>query len=128
MLFGSAARGRMRPDSDVDLYVRLAPGSARDRGAEAGLVEAAARACRREIDLVIESSSTSVILRREVATHGRPLFERSPGAARTLRVEGVHAYMDLEPQLRLIGAAIRQRAVEAGRAAAQRLREGTGRG
>ncbi len=128
MLFGSAARGRMRPDSDVDLYVRLAPGSVRDRDAETRLVEAAARACRREIDLVIESSSTSVILRREVAAHGRPLFERSPGAARTLRVEAVHAYMDLEPQLRLIGAAIRQRAVEAGRAAAQRLPEGTGRG
>ena len=27
VLFGSAAKGRLRPDSDVDLYVRLRPGA-----------------------------------------------------------------------------------------------------
>lgn len=128
MLFGSAAAGRLRPTSDIDLYVRLAPGSARDPGAEALLVAEASRICRRDVDLIVEGPSTSVILRREVATHGRALFERTPGAARTLRVEGMHAYMDLEPQLRLIGDAIRARAVAEGRDARERLLKGGERG
>jgi hypothetical protein len=62
-----------------------------------------------------------VILRREVAEKGRPLFERTPGAARQFVVDAVKAYVDLEPQLRKIGAAIRDRARKAGRGARSRL-------
>lgn len=121
MLFGSAAAGRLGPESDVDLYVRLAPGAARDREEEERFVAAAERACQREVDLVVETPATSVILRREVVLFGRPLFERCAAASRVFRVEAVRAYADLEPQLRLIGAAIRARAVEEGTKAAERL-------
>jgi len=73
----------------------------------------------RVTDSLTETPTTSVVLRREVARRG--LFERPPGAHRTFRVEAVHAYMDLEPQLRLIGAAIRARALVGGKAALERL-------
>ncbi|MBE7482050.1 MAG: nucleotidyltransferase domain-containing protein [Polyangiaceae bacterium] len=129
MLFGSAAKGRLGPESDVDVYVRLTPGHSAERVHEQRFRESAERACRREIDLVIETPSTSVILRREVASRGRPLFERSPSAAITFRVEAVRAYADLEPQLRKIGAAIRARALRDGALAIERVRtRGASRG
>jgi predicted nucleotidyltransferase len=117
VLFGSSATGRLTEHSDVDLLVRLDHGHAVDPSEREQFIAAAARACRREIDLVIEQPTTSVILRREVAAEGRPLFERTPGAFRYFVVDAVRAYVDLEPQLRKIGTAIRARAVEAGRIA-----------
>lgn len=121
VLFGSARAARLTAASDVDLYIRLAPGSPRDRFAESSFSTAASRACGREIDLVVESASTSVILRREVARKGRPLFERRNGAFRAFVVDAIRAYIDLEPQLRLIGAQIRTRAALEGARARERL-------
>ena len=121
VLFGSAASKDMHASSDVDLYVRLAPSQTWSIDETQAFVSAASRACRREIDVVVESPSTSVILRREVAAKGRPLFERRAGAFRELVVDAVHAYMELEPQLRLIGGAIRARAAADGAAAIARL-------
>ena len=121
VLFGSAASRRLTADSDVDLYVRLTPNQ---RCAPADAQRFAGKAeglCRREIHLVVETLSTSVILRREVAARGRALFQRTPSAARTFRVEAMRAYADLEPQLRKIGAAIRARAIREGDAAVVRL-------
>lgn len=121
MLFGSAACGHMNERSDVDLLVRLAHDEPLDPTERERFVAAASRACRREIDLVVERPTTSVLLRREVAEKGRPLFERTPGAARQFVVDAVRAYVDLEPQLAKIGAAIRARAREAGQSARDRL-------
>ncbi len=122
MLFGSATKSRLGERSDVDLFVRLAPGHSAERADEQRFREQAERACRREVDLVVETPSTSVILRREVAARGRPLFERSPSAATTFRVEAVRAYADLQPQLKKIGAAIRARAQRDGVLAIERIR------
>jgi predicted nucleotidyltransferase len=127
LLFGSAARGQLRASSDVDLYLRLARGHAFDRAEQERFAGEASRICRREIDLVVEGPSTSVILRREVAARGRPLFERTQGAVHALRVEAVRAYVELEPQLRKIGAAIRARAVRSGQEARERIARREGR-
>jgi predicted nucleotidyltransferase len=124
VLFGSATRDELARDSDVDLYVRLAHGASvdgADRTEQNAFASAASAACRREVDLVVESASTSVILRREVAAKGRVLFERRPGAFRQLVVDAVRAYVDLEPQLRTIGTAIRTRAIADGATAVARL-------
>ena len=107
-LFGSAVSGRLRPDSDVDVYVRLARGTrwtARERRAVA---DEAARACGRDVDLVVEDPSTSVILRREVAATGWLLHESEPGAWVDVRASAMLAYVDLEPYLRFIGDSIRE--------------------
>jgi predicted nucleotidyltransferase len=106
-LFGSFATDRERPESDVDLYVRLRPGARWDLETRLALAAEASRICRREVDLVVEDEGTSVILRREVAVRGRPLFEAHRGAWADLRASAVLAYLDLEPYMRLTGAAIR---------------------
>lgn len=120
LVFGSAARGRLTSESDVDLYVRLARPWTTE--AERAFREAAATICHRDVDLVVESATTSVILRHQAAGHGRCIFERRPGSFRQLVVDAIRAYVDLEPQLRLIGDAIRNRAIRDGAEAARRLR------
>lgn len=119
VLFGSARSGRLGPESDVDLYVRLSGDTSREE--EQRFIAEASSIVGREVDLVVESARTSVILRREVAAKGRPLYERRAGAFRDLRADAIRAYVDLEPQMRMIGAAIRARALAEGEAARQRL-------
>lgn len=120
MLFGSAAARRVTTNSDVDLYVRLAPGASFDREE---FVARASEITRREIDLHVESARTSVILRREVAARGLLLFERGAGAHRNFVADAIRVYVDYEPQLRQLGAAVRERAKREGFAASARLRD-----
>lgn len=89
VLFGSAARGRARPRSDLDvavrgdelvdldaLYLVLAPRLGSDR-----------------LDLVDLRTAGSV-LAFEVARHGQPLFERAPGAFRSFQALASRRYCD----------------------------------
>jgi predicted nucleotidyltransferase len=123
VVFGSGGRKQLRPDSDLDLYVRLERGAERETAAEHLFLEGAERAAQREVDLIVERPETSVLLRREVAAKGRVLFERRPGSARQLVVDAIRDYVDLEPYLSRIGAAIRARAIAEGEAARARLAE-----
>ena len=106
-LFGSAASGRLTPDSDVDVYVRLGDGAQWEVARRVALADELSRRCGREVDLVVEDDGTSVILRREVAARGRPLYEARPGAWTDLRAAALVAYADLEPYMRLVGDAVR---------------------
>jgi predicted nucleotidyltransferase len=54
IVFGSAACERMTERSDVDLLVRVEHGKPVDRGDRERFLAEASRACRREIDPVIE--------------------------------------------------------------------------
>lgn len=110
VLFGSTAAGRQRPASDLDLYLRLRPGSRWSLGDRLELAAELSAAVGREVDLVVEDETTSVILRREVANRGRPIYEARPGAWVELRAAASIAYADLEPYLRRIGEAVRARA------------------
>lgn len=125
VLFGSAASGRLAAESDLDLYVRLTHGATLDPESERRFRDGAERSSMREVDLVIERPETSVILRREVAAKGRVLYERRPGAARQFVVDAIRDYVDLEPYLSKIGAAIRSRAITDGAAAKERLAKGS---
>jgi predicted nucleotidyltransferase len=99
--FGSAARGRMHRGSDVDVYVRLRRGASWSLHKELEVASDLSGACRREVDLIVEDEDrTSVILRLEVARHGRLVFERSPGAWVELRASAMVAHADLEPWIR----------------------------
>jgi predicted nucleotidyltransferase len=109
-LFGSAAPGRRRPESDLDVYVRLVPSARWDLGRRLDVAAELSRLSGREVDLVVEGETTSVILRRGGAARGRLLFEARPGAWTDTRARARVAYADIEPYLRRIGAAIRAHA------------------
>jgi predicted nucleotidyltransferase len=74
VLFGSAARGRARTTSDVDIAVRC------DRAADldALFMALAPRLKSDRLDLV-DLRRTGPLLAFEVARSGRLLFERTPG-------------------------------------------------
>ncbi len=109
-LFGSVSRGRARPDSDLDIYLRLRSGARWDVAREAAVREALERAAGREVDLIVEDrDATSVILRRQVAVDGVPFLERSPGGWTSLRADAMVAYADLEPWMRRCGEGVRRR-------------------
>jgi predicted nucleotidyltransferase len=109
VLFGSAATGRETPASDVDVYLRLAPGARWDLRERLELAAELSRLLRREIDLVVEDDRTSVILRRQVAISGRLVYESRPGAFTDLKAAAMIAYADLEPLLRRMRAAVLSR-------------------
>jgi len=101
-LFGSVARGRGRPRSDLDvavrgdgpvdldtLYLVLAPRLGSDR-----------------LDLVDLRTAGSV-LGFEVARHGQPLFERAPGAFRRFQALASRRYCDTAKLRRAQQRAIR---------------------
>ena len=107
--FGSAASGRLRADSDVDVYVRLRPGASWSPHRELSLVSDLSAAAGREVDFTLEDEErTSVILRLEVARHGRLLYERRPGAWVEVRARAMLAYADMEPWMRRCGEGIRR--------------------
>lgn len=113
-LFGSAASGSLRPESDIDVYVRLQHDVRWPLARELALASDLSEIAGREVDLVVEDrQETSVLLRREVARNSKPLLERHPGAWATVRVEGNAAYMDLRPYIERCAAGALQRAREA---------------
>lgn len=77
LLFGSMARGRARPDSDVDLAVFGHVDPLELSGALSALL------CR-EVD-VVRIEGAPVPLLDSIVRDGKVVFERVPGAAATLR-------------------------------------------
>lgn len=103
-LFGSAARGEMRPGSDVDVAVLISPrGAARAirptlasmrSGLQADLQEAA----RRSVDLVILDHASPDLIHR-VLRDGVLLAERDRSARIRFEVDARNAYFDVLPFL-----------------------------
>jgi predicted nucleotidyltransferase len=111
--FGSAARGRLHAGSDVDVYVRLCHGVSWSPQQELALTSELSAAVGREVDLSVEHEDrTSVILRLEVARHGRLLCERRLGAWVELRARAMLAYADIEPWMRRCGEGVRRALAE----------------
>lgn len=112
-VFGSAARGTMSADSDVDLAVRLTedtPEVRRRIGNEVG------RAVRRDIDLIPLDASPPQ-LRFEIARDGIALVERQSHAWADFQVRAMLDWWDWAPIARRMNAA-----------AVGRLKKGLARG
>jgi predicted nucleotidyltransferase len=108
-IFGSAACGRLRAESDVDVYVRLRKGASWSPHQELALASELSAVARREVDLTVEDEErTSVLLRLEVTRNGRLLCERRPGAWVELRARAMLAYADIEPWMRRCGEGVRR--------------------
>jgi predicted nucleotidyltransferase len=113
VLFGSAARGEERPDSDVDVGVLRLDSSSEHRA----FVEAAlGRAVGRTVDVVYLDEAPP-LLRFEIARDGVPLLERSPHAWADFRVRAMRDWWDWAPYARRLNEA-----------AIGRLRERVGHG
>lgn len=115
VVFGSAARGAGRPDSDLDVGVlfdgggRLPlPGEAAEpSGARREAVADALRADR-EIDLVVLEESDPLLL-HEVAVDGRPVFEAEPGVFEEFRILAIKRYFDTAWIRRIEAEVLRRR-------------------
>ncbi|MCC6365488.1 MAG: nucleotidyltransferase family protein [Bryobacterales bacterium] len=72
-VFGSAARGEMRPDSDIDLLVEFLPEAEADLVDHAGLMLDLAQLLGRRVDLV-SKNGLKPLIRASVLDEARPLY------------------------------------------------------
>ena len=72
-LFGSAARGEMRPDSDIDMLVDFLPESEIDLVDYAGLMLELSELLGRKVDLV-SKNGLKPLIRRSVLGEARLLY------------------------------------------------------
>jgi predicted nucleotidyltransferase len=96
ILFGSAARGRLRPDSDLDLAIL--PRDDLTLADELELQRAVARACGREVDLV-RLDQASTVLRWQIARHGEVVLADPPVERVRFFARAASDYADLRPAL-----------------------------
>jgi predicted nucleotidyltransferase len=91
VLFGSVARGRSRPDSDLDVAVRCdGPGDP-----DALYLLLAPRLATSLLDLV-DLRRASSLLAFQVARHGQVLYERDAGAFRSFQSLASRRYCDTD--------------------------------
>jgi predicted nucleotidyltransferase len=95
LLFGSAARGSMRPHSDVDVGV-VPVGSGPPLANELALQVELSLASGREVDLVRLDQAGSLV-RWEVARDGVTLYSAPAGAAARFRAEAALEHAELAP-------------------------------
>ena len=100
-LFGSAARGALRPDSDIDVAIRWADESARQaaRCDMLALLGRLGRAVGRDVHLVDLSTAGPELRRR--AYDGEAIIDRDPRRTREERVRAATEIIDWEYARRL---------------------------
>lgn len=110
VLFGSAARGTGRPDSDVDIAIlpRDAAVSLADEARWQGELE---DACGRRVDLVRLDQASSFLL-GEIARDAVCLYEAEPGAFTRFRAAAWSEWLEFAPAFERAAARFRQRLVE----------------
>jgi len=71
--FGSAVRGEMRPESDIDMLVEFLPGAGIDLVDYAGLMLDLSQLLGRKVDLV-SKNGLKPLIRASVLEEARPLY------------------------------------------------------
>ena len=112
MLFGSAAKGTLRPDSDVDIAVfPIDPHL--PLGAELTLQTALNRVCGRDVDLV-RLDQASTLVRWQVIRNGRLLIEPVPFSAARFAAVAAADYIDFAPAFDRAAETFRRRLLASG--------------
>ncbi len=107
VLFGSGARGTLRPDSDVDIGI-VPDDATLSLDAETDLQIALEQACGRPVDLVRLDKATT-LLRGQVARDAQLLLEARPGEFGQFRVAATVEYLDFLPLYDSAAERFRQR-------------------
>jgi predicted nucleotidyltransferase len=112
MLFGSAAKGIMRADSDVDVAIYPRDPSL-PLADELALQTELTRVCGRDVDLVrLDRAPTLVCW--QVVRYGRLLIEQVPFSAARFTARAVGDYLDFAPALDAATETFRRRLVSRG--------------
>lgn len=101
VLFGSGARGKLRPSSDVDVALRLE--SALDAWALGGLATDLEQAVGRRVDVVLLPEVRSPLLRYEIAKGVPVLGSREEWVQ--FQVRAMREWRDEEPRFRRLAEA-----------------------
>jgi predicted nucleotidyltransferase len=104
-LFGSAAVGRARPDSDLDLAILPMHPVSPSQLMEVRLQLEEALGC--DVDLV-DLARSSTVLRKEVLSGGRLLYESSPARRAEFEMYALSDYARLNEERAPVLAALRQ--------------------
>ena len=111
IVYGSAAKGRLRPDSDIDIAVLFAPLAEPRVGAGHGFLELLGRltvAAGRDAHLV-DLRGCDNALRRSIFASGIRLFDRSGQVLRDLERSTLVEYADWDYARRIIDRGQRRR-------------------
>jgi uncharacterized protein len=111
ILFGSAARGRARADSDVDVGI-LPRDPTQPLAVELRLQAQLERACGREVHLV-RMDQADLVLAWHIARQGVPLTADPPSEYARFVMRAVADYLDAEPALAAAGRRYARRLAEA---------------
>lgn len=106
VLFGSGARGELRPDSDLDIGI-VPEDPDLPQAAELDLQLELGAAAGRPID-VVRLDRASTLLRGQVARDARLLLEGRPGAFLAFRVRATVEYLDFLPLYDAVAERFRQ--------------------
>lgn len=107
LLFGSAARGALRPDSDIDVAV-LPADPALTLADELALQARLSKASQREVDLVRLDRASS-LLRWRIAREGVGLWAHPPFELPRFRAAAAIEHADMLPQLQHAQELVRRR-------------------
>lgn len=96
LLYGSAARGTARDDSDIDLAVGLQAGASFDHRAVGDLVSRLEAATGREVDLVVIEDAPAPLAYR-IFRDGQLVYECNHAALVEAKVAAILRYLDFQP-------------------------------
>lgn len=114
LVFGSAVRGTLRPDSDVDVAIELRSGAPRDVHALGALAARLESAVGRRVDLVLLDEAPPPLAYR-VFRDGRIVAERDHGALVARKARAIVEYLDFKPVEDLCAAGVLRAAAARGR-------------
>ena len=96
-LHGSAAKGTLRPDSDLDIAILPPPGKTFPMKARLDCAASIESVLHRTVDLGLLSTN-NLIYAKEVIEHGKELFSKNPFHAKRFLATCLSMYADLQQQ------------------------------
>lgn len=94
--FGSTARGRAGPNSDLDVAIGLAAGASLDLLALGALTARLTEAAKRPVDVVLLEEAPPALAYR-VFRDGQVLVARDPSALTRRKARAILEYLDFQP-------------------------------